>query len=945
MPIRLIPCLLAACLLPLTAFPRQNQLHATRAPSPRQIQNARREFQAGQRAERQADWTTAFGFYSLAARDWPANKAYRLRESLARFHLVQARVYTAEANAAAGHLRAARRELKDAVALDPSYAVARQRLVEVDQMLVHRPEFDRASPPRLPQLQPQPGKRNFDYRGDIEGAYQEIARQFGLAAAFDPLMPRATIRFRVDDVDFPTAMRLLAEMTRTYWRPLAPRLFFVTGDTPAQLAQYAPSIVRSVLLRASDSPSEMEETARVVRGIAEITQTQLDTATHTLTLRGTPKKVALAAALASEIERPRGELLLELDILEVNRNLAQQLGITPPTSATAYAISPSEIAQAEQSTAGLIDVITQIFGQPSAIAGVPASQVEALLSSGQLSAANLIPPLVAFGGGKTTFLATLPGALAQLGETLNLVQGGQQMFLRAEDGEPATLFVGDRYPVSLFRFSSGLSSPGFVPQVTNSSFPRSDFPVGSKPEAIAAGDFNGDGYSDLAVANEGDNTVSILLNNGSGSFTTGQVIDVPAGPVALVAGDFNGDGKTDLAVASSAANLVTILLGKGDGTFSIGSEIFVPSDPVALLAGDFNADGKADLAVASTTANTVSILLGQGDGSFQSPVAIPVGAAPVALAAGDYNGDGKTDLAVLDQGDDDVLVLTGQGDGAFTRGGAFPTGKMPTALASGHFTGNGFLDLAVANESDNSVSILLGNGDGTFQPRLDYPTGTSPVALLAADFTSNGFLDLAVANQADNNVSILLNDGTGNFSSRVDVSTGNSPDALASADFDKNGLPDLAIANFADNSVSVILNDVSLVPPSATAGLTPYPGFEYVDLGLKVTVTPRLHPDGSVTLNMKAQILGLTPVNVDQVPILTQRSIEQTARVKEGQPTILVSFLQPQENLTLTGWPGLAALGGRNKQSQDEELVILVRPRLVRTPPRTSKTFYAGVGP
>ncbi len=945
MPIRLIPCFLAALLLPLSSFARQNKVPRAPTPSFPETKQAQREFQAAERAERAGDWTMAFSFYSLAAHDWPANKTYRLRESLARFHLVQARVYAAEGDAAAGDLDAARRELEVAVALDPSYEIARQRLVEVDQMLARRAVLHGEALPRLPQLQPQPGQRSFDYRGDTEGAYQEIARQFGLAAAFDPEMPHARIRFRVNDVDFATAMRLLAEMTGTYWRPLAPRMFFVTGNTPAQLGKYAPSVVRSVLLRASESPSQMEETARVVRTIAELTETQLDTATHTLTLRGTPAKVALATALANEIEQPRGEILLEMDILEVDRNLAEQIGLTPPTSATAYSISPSEITQAEQSTADLIDVITQIFGQPSAISGVPSSQIGALLSSGQLNAANLVPPLVAFGGGKTTFLATLPGAVAQLGETLNLVQSGQQMFLRAEDGEPATLFVGDRYPVSLFRFSSGLTSTGYVPQVTNSSFPRSDFPVGSKPEAIATGDFNGDGYPDLAVANEGDNTVSILLNNGSGSFTTGQVIAVPAGPVAILAGDFNGDGKTDLAVASSAANLVTVLLGKGDGTFSIGSEIFVASDPVALVAGDFNGDGKTDLAVASSAANTVSILLGNGDGSFASPVAIPVGTAPVALAAGDFNGDGKTDFAVVDQGDNDVLILTGNGDGTFNRGGAFPTGKMPAAIASGNFTNNGFLDLAVANENDNTVSILLGNGDGTFQPAINFPTGSTPVALLAADFTSNGFVDLAVANQGDNTVSVLLNDGTGNFSSRVNVSTGNSPDALASADFDKNGLPDLAIANLADNSVSIIRNDVSLVPPSATSGLAPYPGFQYVNLGLKVTATPRLHPDGSVTLNMKAQVLGLTPANVDEVPILTERTIEQTVRVKEGQPTILVSFLQPQESLTLTGWPGLAAVAGHNTQSQDEELVIIVRPRLVRMPPHTSKTFYAGVGP
>jgi tetratricopeptide (TPR) repeat protein len=916
--------------------------------SARSIKKARREFKAGKAAEKRGDWPDAFDLYSRASRDWPENRQYRVQESLARFHLVQAHEYQAENEAAAGRLGAARRDLQLAKSLDPSYSVTRQRLNEIDQMLVGQPATlaqKRQPWPQLPQVRPQLGTRSFDYRGDTEGAYQEIARQFGLSATFDSQLPHQIIRFRVNNVSFSTAMRLVGEMTGTFWSPLDAHMFFVAANTPAKVREYAPSILRTVMLGASQTPSGMEETARIVRDIAEITTTQLDIASHTLTLRGTPEQVALASALVHEIEQPRGEVLLELDILSVNRNLAEQIGITPPSSGTIYTISPTQIQEAQQSLQGLINVLTQVFGQPSAISGLSESQIAALLAAGQLNSTALIPPLVAFGGGRTTFLATLPGAVAQLAESLNLVQGGQQVMLRAEDGEPATFFVGDRYPVALQQFSSSLTSSALVPQVTSSSFPTSDFPTGVKPVAVVSADFNGDGYPDLAVANKTDNTVSILLNNGSGSFTNGEVIQAPSSPVALVAGDFNGDGKQDLAVLSQSSKIVTILLGSGDGTFKLEGQFPVDSGADAIVAGSFTSTSVLDLAVANGGANTVSILLGRGDGTFEPQIEIPVGTDPVALAAADFNHDGKTDLAVVDQGDDNVLVLTGHGDGTFTRGGTFATGKTPVAIAATSFRNNGNMDLAVVNQADNSVSILLGNGDGTFQSAFNYQTGKMPAAILAADFNLDGFPDLAIANENDNTVSVLLNNGSGGFTTGLTIATGSTPDALASADFDKNGFPDLAIANQADNNVSVIYNDINLVPPSkAVASQVPFPSAQYIDIGLNVTVTPRLHPDGQVTLKMDVQVHGLTPQSVNGIPVITNQTIQQEARVKEGQATLLVSYLQPQQSLTLTGWPGLAALAARNRSNQEQEIVIVVRPRLVRMPMHKSETFYAGIG-
>jgi hypothetical protein len=363
----------------------------------------------------------------------------------------------------------------------------------------------------------------------------------------------------------------------------------------------------------------------------------------------------------------------------------------------------------------------------------------------------------------------------------------------------------------------GQSNPAWFPITTPSewlSMNLSNLPASSGPQAVATGDFNGDGRLDLVVANSAANTVSVLLGKGDGTFAAR--VDYPAGlqPVSVAVGDFNGDGNLDIAVANQADNTVSILLGNGQGGFASGTPYPTGNSPAAVIVADLNSDGTLDLAIANRADNTLSILLGNADGTFNAHVDYPAGPSPSALVAADFNADGKLDLATAnDFTNGTVSVLLGNGDGTLQPPVAYATGDS-VALAAADFNGDGKLDLAAVNQVEQSLSVLLGNGDGTFQPAQTKLLELSPTGLAIGDMNADGTVDVAVTNSGDNTISILFGYDNGTFRDPIDYDVASGPVAVALGDFNGDGSLDLATAVMASNTVSILLQT-----PAATFSL------------------------------------------------------------------------------------------------------------------------------
>jgi type II secretory pathway component GspD/PulD (secretin) len=166
-------------------------------------------------------------------------------------------------------------------------------------------------------------------------------------------------------------------------------------------------------------------------------------------------------------------------------------------------------------------------------------------------------------------------------------------------------------------------------------------------------------------------------------------------------------------------------------------------------------------------------------------------------------------------------------------------------------------------------------------------------------------------------------------------------------------LPDVAITDDPSGTagqVTVILSPASLFSNvSGGEAQQPYPGAEYEDIGVKIKATPTVHANDDVTLQLEFEIRALSGSTINGIPIITNRTLSQTVRIKEDQPTIIAGLLDNEETRTITGLPGFANLPGvgylfgqRSLTAQDTEMLILITPHKMRLVDRATRSFYVG---
>ena len=361
--------------------------------------------------------------------------------------------------------------------------------------------------------------------------------------------------------------------------------------------------------------------------------------------------------------------------------------------------------------------------------------------------------------------------------------------------------------------SNGQGNRISVLQNTGAGFAAAmHYSAGAGPSGLAAADFDGDGYLDIAVANHGSvgqgSTVALLRNNRAGGFLAPVAYASGAGPWKLAAGDLDGDGDADLAVARSAHS-ISILINQG-GTFAAPWQQQLlqgtTSDAYRQVAlSDVDRDGDLDLLYASngmwgTSGVAIALLRNPGNGAFGTPEAITLDAfssSPTDLAVADVTGDGWPDALVAEHLG--WTLVPGNGSGGFLTARPHQAGQGPIAIAAADVDNDGDLDPVVTNRDSLELTVHWNDGRGNLPVPASYAAGSLGNSMAAGDVDHDGDLDLAVGygTSGAGGVLVLKNQGTGAFGPALSYPGPPAALGVKLRDLNGDGWLDLLCADFA----------------------------------------------------------------------------------------------------------------------------------------------------
>jgi hypothetical protein len=385
--------------------------------------------------------------------------------------------------------------------------------------------------------------------------------------------------------------------------------------------------------------------------------------------------------------------------------------------------------------------------------------------------------------------------------------------------------------------AASTASPGglFRPYVT--------FPVGSWPEAVAIGDLNGDGRSDVALVTSyyfdpaNDHSLHVFLQDGSGGFSPRVKYPVGGSPETVDVGDVNGDGRDDVVVGRGDAILV--LLQNASGTLDAGIS-YPTTSSYKIRIGDFNSDGRLDVAGIDWS-QSIDVFLQQPNGT------LALGASYVGthagyddLEVGDLNHDRRDDLVIMSgqlYASPNVSLLLQKPEGLFDAPVVYDLGgnELTSGVGVGDANGDGLDDLAASyggNSPDAHVAIWTQNAAGTLDSPVRLASYDVPEPVTVADVSSDGRPDVVVAHGGWLELGVYVQRADGSLGWEdlypVPYATHYNPHGLAVGDVDGDGADDVVIADY--NSGLVVLYRSPAAAPLPPTGLAAAPGAGEVSL-------------------------------------------------------------------------------------------------------------------
>jgi hypothetical protein len=355
-------------------------------------------YERGREAEKGGHMAQAYLFYAEAAAAEPKNRMYWQRARAIRTRAALEGLAMPEAPTVAAVGEAAAADADEQNFVKPEEATARDAW-----------DASRQAPP--PTLAPAgEGTRDIDLRGDSKQIWTDLAKLYDLEPIFDPdYQPMAQLRFRLNRVDYVTAMRGLQAATGTFIFPVTDKVFMVVKDTPQKRTEREPRVAVAIPLPDSVTQQDFNQAVTAVQQAIGIEKVSFDSQTKTVILRDTLPKVTAARAVFNSLMRPPAQVMVELKLMEVTRNDMLTYGVDFPKVFTLNFLTTW---------------LNNTFTPPANIQGI-----------------------LTFGGGKTLMGLGIVNTVFVSQMSKSAASNLLDSSLRTTDGKAATLHIGEQYPV------------------------------------------------------------------------------------------------------------------------------------------------------------------------------------------------------------------------------------------------------------------------------------------------------------------------------------------------------------------------------------------------------------------------------------------------------------------------------------------------------------------
>jgi len=430
--------------------------------------SAKSLYKKGQDAEARQNYEQAYDFFKRAYDLKPTDLGYRASFERLRFLAGASHVHRGQLLREAGQLDQALAEFQKAVEIDASSAIAKQELRRTQQMIdAAKAAPSKSAAPPSDYLQKRIEEAggpveltaisnipiNLKMTEDTKVIYETVGKLAGINVLFDPDYTSRRIKIELNNVSLEEALQIIAVESKTFWRPVTPNTIFIAADNPAKRKDLEQSVVKTFYLANLSQPTELQDVVNTLRQILEIQRIQPLPTQSAIVVRGTPDQIALAQKLVNDLDRPKAEVIVDVAILQINRDKSRTLGISPPTSASVALQNNLNTTTNNTVNNGTGTTVTPTTGTPNTIN---------LNTLGNLNA--------------TDFTVNISQATATAlfsDSNTKLIQKPQ---IRAVDGQKASLKIGQRVPVATGSFQPGIGGVGINPLV-NTQFQYLDVGV------------------------------------------------------------------------------------------------------------------------------------------------------------------------------------------------------------------------------------------------------------------------------------------------------------------------------------------------------------------------------------------------------------------------------------------------------------------------------------